>query len=139
MDMSKWIAYKTLFWVIVIGTAAYFSPKVVSNLKTLEKHTLLTTVQGKCETEHFRYKFYIPSDGVSPAPFKNIFLPIYSTHNLSNFHIDVETAVVSIHGLGRRAGTMNRYVVPVSGYIDMYQKITFAKPFGLPVIDQALL
>ena len=79
--VAKCTLSKTIFWVATIAVASYLSPQVgIFNAFEKELHVIPPTL---CQAALSRHKFYMSSAGdMSPTPFKNIYLPIYSSHNL---------------------------------------------------------
>ena len=103
--VAKCTLSKIIFWVATIAVASYLSPPVgIFNAFEKDLHVIPPTL---CQAALSRHRFYMTSVGdVPPTPFKNIYLPIYSSHNLSNIHIDAKVAIIAVHGYSRSAGNI---------------------------------
>jgi hypothetical protein len=93
----------TAVWILLIALASFLAPNIF-NFDMYEKQIIHPKYRVECDAEKYRQNFYIQSENTSPSPFENIYLPIYSSHNIFEYDDTLTTAIVSIHGYSRSAG-----------------------------------
>lgn len=92
-------------WVLLIGIASYLAPNVIT-FQAFEKHSTKQSVSISYGDIFYRQNLFIKSKNVTPFPFENVYLPIYSSHNIYGSYSSITTAIVPVHGYSRDAGCL---------------------------------